>query len=51
MTETQRNIAETTFTTDYQEEMLQPSLLFSILSKGWGAGLNREGGGGGGGGA
>ena len=29
---------------DNQVETLQPSLLFSILSTGWGAGLNREGG-------
>ena len=29
---------------DNQVEMLQPSLLFSILSRGWGGGLNREGG-------
>ena len=29
---------------DNQVKMLQPSLLFSILSRGWGGGLNREGG-------
>ena len=38
MTETQRNIADTTFTAN-QVDILQPSLLFSILSREWGGGL------------